>query len=225
MAGKRSWVVPSVVAVSLVIAGVVACLVVAGRSMGVYFGAFVALALVVPAATAGLDRYRWFPAHLAATSAFIIPALANIIAPAVFSGPAALIYAFALASAGATAVLVRARVSRTVAAAVAAGAAVAWLAWPVWTRGFAVDRLASIHPLLAINGNPAFEPWTQLPVMYDLAALGQDVYYTLPQTVWPAVTAHAGVAVVAWALVVVPLRRRRAAEAGTVLEPTGGSAG
>ena len=77
--------------------------------------------------------------------------------------------------------------------------ALAWLAWPIWLSGW-VDRppvvhaiawLVPAHPLLALNGLLVhLGVWGELPLMYQLTSLGQDVPYSLPGSVAACVAVH-----------------------------------
>ena len=77
--------------------------------------------------------------------------------------------------------------------------ALAWLAWPIWLSGW-VDRpsvvdaiawLVPAHPLLALNGLLVhLGVWGELPLMYQLTSLGQDVPYSLPGSVATCVAVH-----------------------------------
>jgi hypothetical protein len=75
----------------------------------------------------------------------------------------------------------------------------AWLTWPIWLSAWidspavlrAMGWLAPIHPLLAMNGLLVhLGVWGELPLMYQLTSLGQDVSYSLPPSVAPCAAAH-----------------------------------
>jgi hypothetical protein len=77
--------------------------------------------------------------------------------------------------------------------------AMAWLAWPVWLSAWvdaprvaaAMNWLVPVHPLLSMNGLLAhLGVWGELPLMYQLTSLGQDVPYHLPASVAPCAALH-----------------------------------
>jgi hypothetical protein len=106
---------------------------------------------------------------------------------------------FALALLGMLSILIKLIRSPIAAAAIVVTLALAWLTWPIWlsphlhgadSENF-VSWLVWLHPLFAINGAlPNLGTWTHQPIMYHLTNLGQDVPYTLPQSVWPCVALH-----------------------------------
>jgi hypothetical protein len=70
-----------------------------------------------------------------------------------------------------------------------------WLTCPIWlpaSTGVRIDSIISFHPLFAINGVLThLGLWTQQPIAYRyLFTLGQDVPYTLPTSILPSVTVH-----------------------------------
>ena len=65
--------------------------------------------------------------------------------------------------------------------------------------------------------------WTEQPVAYRLIALGQDVSYTLPRSIWPSVSAHAALGFTTLAVAALVDRFWRfygSAETPTVGSPT-----
>lgn len=73
-----------------------------------------------------------------------------------------------------------------------------WLGSPVWLSEALVRHpgwitpLVHTHPLLALNGQLVeLGFWTHRPLAYRVMSLGQDVPYSLPSSVWPAVGAYA----------------------------------
>ena len=100
---------------------------------------------------------------------------------------------------GATKVLVRLRLPLAIASAAVVFLALLWLAWPIWLspwlagRGTLVDWLVWPHPLFALDGalRHLGPPWTEHHFMYTrLTVLNQDVFYTLPGSVWPSALFH-----------------------------------
>jgi hypothetical protein len=92
------------------------------------------------------------------------------------------------------------RMQPTAASAAAVILSLVWLTWPVWLSSYltgpGADRVASwlirLHPLFAVNGVfPELGVWSHWPIAYrDLTTLGQDIAYTLPTSVWPAIAVH-----------------------------------
>jgi hypothetical protein len=113
-------------------------------------------------------------------------------------GAYVLLSACVAAASGVAAALARAT-GELAASAVATALSLAWLAWPIWLSG-SVDRpvvvraiawLIPVHPLLALNGLLSdLGVWGELPLMYQLTALGQDVPYSLPGSVATCVAMH-----------------------------------
>lgn len=73
----------------------------------------------------------------------------------------------------------------------------AWLTWPLWTSSFLTspaiaDWIIPPHPLFAANSllHPPFGIWTEQPFAYRLTTLNQDLPYSLPQTLLPALSTH-----------------------------------
>jgi hypothetical protein len=75
-----------------------------------------------------------------------------------------------------------------------------WMTWPVWLSPWlaqspradrAVALLAPAHPMLALNGLLIeLGVWGEQRMAYQLTVLGQDVSYSLPGRLWPAVVLH-----------------------------------
>ena len=73
---------------------------------------------------------------------------------------------------------------------------VIWLSPWLAGRGTLVDWLTWPHPLLALDGalRHLGPPWTERHFMYTrLTVLNQDVFYTLPPSIWPSALLHGGV--------------------------------
>src|SRR5262249_47041720 len=77
------------------------------------------------------------------------------------------------------------------AAAVVVALAIVWLTCPIWLPAGA-EKIVTFHPLFAINGVlKHLGMWTERPIAYRyLFALGQDVPYELPRSIWPCAGAH-----------------------------------
>lgn len=73
----------------------------------------------------------------------------------------------------------------------------AWLTAPIWL-GTHAAAIVGVHPLFTLNTvliDLGF--WTEQPMEYRyLFALGQDVPYVLPTTIWPCVITHGGIGIV-----------------------------
>jgi hypothetical protein len=74
-----------------------------------------------------------------------------------------------------------------------------------------VEWLVPAHPLLAINGVLIhFDAWDRLPLAYtQLSNLNQDVFYTLPSSILPAVLVHLLIGLFFGGLAMLIERRRR----------------
>ncbi len=104
-----------------------------------------------------------------------------------------------LAVGGMARLLRRAGLSHVGAFALAAAAALLWLASPLWLSG-TIDHpsaarlltaLPAYHPLLVLNGAlPQLGNWTEMPLMYRLGRLNQDVPYALATHPWWMLIAH-----------------------------------
>ena len=193
-------------ALSLVVTGLSAWT--AGPTLGLFIGGLFAVTILVPPLAA--SRTKSVPSAAAAllgvTLVWTLATLRGAPWGAIdLLRTTACLVAFTLAIVGLLRGLRAARVEPTVGGAVVLAAGLAWLALPVWLSPWldrlepAVDALVRAHPVLAINGAVAgLAPWTEMPVMYRLTSLGQDVPYRLPGTVWPCVAAHAVTGLVGW---------------------------
>lgn len=189
----------------------------AGHSFGFYLGPLAVAAILAPylaLMSAGALRQSPIAAigwacvgpaayGLGATLAWLIGGRGHDPAPAIAACGIVLI-TFTLALAEGTLllrVLLRSRLTAGFAAILIGGG---WLTWPIWMShavGGAfgqswVNRLTSLHPLLAMNGAlPSAGPWTQQSIAYQLTNLGQDVYYAFPSTVWSCVIFQISIAI------------------------------
>ena len=77
--------------------------------------------------------------------------------------------------------------------------ALAWLTWPIWLSAWieqpglarVMNWLVPLHPLLALNGLlPHLGVWGESPLMYQLTSLGQDIPYSLPNSIAFCAGAH-----------------------------------
>jgi hypothetical protein len=80
------------------------------------------------------------------------------------------------------------------------GLGLLWLSSPVWLSDVLVQHprwitpLVHTHPLLSLNGQLIeLGFWTHRPLAYQVLSLGQDVPYTLPPRVWPAIVGYASI--------------------------------
>lgn len=110
-----------------------------------------------------------------------------------------LLVACVLGVMGAAVALARFARTELFASAIVTVAVLAWLTWPIWLSAWidqpsvvrAMDWLVPVHPLLALNGLLAhMGVWGELPLMYQLTSLGQDVPYSLPATVATCAALH-----------------------------------
>ena len=92
------------------------------------------------------------------------------------------------------------RVGAIISAAITTVLGMCWLSWPIWLApwlsGSGGQRIASmlvaVHPLFALNGLLDLGNWSEQAIAYRLMPLNQDVAYSLPRSIWPAVIVHAG---------------------------------
>lgn len=187
---------------------------VVGPNLGAAFALVAVVTLLTPmieAPKTPSHAKSWFPsAQLAALGACCI-ALGAILSATVllyrdaidasqFLALAAVLLAVACAFAALTQLLLSVRIAPVIAGALVTLLAIAWLSWPVWLSPWLsndewASRLASIHPLIAINAAiPQYGYWFQSPLMYELTSLGQDVNVALPDGVAAAAVFHAAVA-------------------------------
>lgn len=220
---RRTAVVPLVTAFVLALLVVLACRQIAGVSLGLFFGVVGAATLIVPPLAAGKSS---------ATGWLVVPS-ANTLAAAIvwmFAPAEALTWrqwfacslvllAYAVALGGIVAFLVSLRMPLAPAAGAVTVAGLLWLTWPVWLShalltpaGDAIVAwLVPAHPLFAINGVLIhFDSWDRLPLAYTrLSNLNQDVFYTLPSSVIPAVLVHMLIGLTFGGLATFIERRRR----------------
>jgi hypothetical protein len=120
-----------------------------------------------------------------------------------FLNAAAVIPALTIGAAGITLLLVRLRANPSTAAWTVTVLLLAWLSWPVWMSPWISDHqswlpaLTMPHPLLSLDAalmRDGIKQWIEPPgLMYGppaLTALGSDVFYAPPPSVWPAVGLH-----------------------------------
>ncbi len=182
-----------------------ACCAAAGTGLGLYLGAFaVAMIIAPPIALAARDRTEAALSGLAVVSGIAIiwglAAMRSETTPAQWLAACALLAAGVAATIGVALALERLHLNPPLASAITVTLALAWLTCPIWLSAW-VDRagvadafgsIVRVHPLLALNGVVAhLGIWGEQPLMYQLTALGQDVPYRLPATIFPAAITHA----------------------------------
>ena len=188
----------------------IACYLPAGDSLGFYFGGIALAAVVIPAIA--MTQQRLVDSVLAAGGVidgvgvvWLIAAIATAATIGQWIQAYLVLLSFGLALWALT-VLLRQAIGAALAAGITVLLALAWLTWPVWLSPWIGGRigealvawLTPAHPLLAINR--VFIDtgvWAEQRVMYRISALGQDVAYALPASVWMCVLVHAGVALAA----------------------------
>jgi hypothetical protein len=169
------------------------CYAAAGDSLGFWLGPIALCALIVPPLVARQpDRLRvLFEAGAVVDGVAVVWLIVALVSPQAtrlqWLMCCLVLLAFAWALWGLTRVLRSAAVVTTI--------ALAWLTWPVWMSPWvtasAAAWLAPAHPLLAINHVMAnLGVWTQQRLMYPYTALGQDVPYAMPRSIWPCVLVH-----------------------------------
>jgi hypothetical protein len=206
---------------------VVACRQIAGVSLGLFFGAVGAAAFIVPPlAAARLPAVHWLVVPCATTLGAAVVwtfSPAETLTWRQWSACSLTLLAYATALGGIVVLATSLGVPRVPAAGTVTVVGLLWLTWPVWlahalltpTGDAIVAWLVPAHPLFAINGVLIhFDSWDRLPLAYTrLSNLNQDVSYTLPGSIRPAVVVHAlvGLGFGGLATLIEHRRRRRAA--------------
>ena len=178
----------------------VLCYLAAGLSLGLFLGPVAAASLIVPPMVAAArDRVSAIIVAGSVGDAIGIVWLFAVLSPDVsivqWLACYAILIAYVFGLAGLV-WLLRGVIGSLASVSIVTITAVAWLAWPVWTSPWLTAPVAAwlspAHPLLAINHVLLdLGVWTQQPWMYRHTALGQDVAYTLPTTIWPTLIIHA----------------------------------
>jgi hypothetical protein len=182
----------------------IACRRVAGVSLGLFFGPVAAATLFVPPLVQGDARgLRWIVIALAATFGATLAWLFTPVEALRWGQWVAcslVLLAYAISIGGIVSAAVALRAPRLLSAALVTLLGLLWLTWPVWlsralltsSGDTLVEWLVPAHPLFAINGVLVhFDSWDRLPLAYTrLSNLNQDVFYTLPGSVVPAVLVH-----------------------------------
>jgi hypothetical protein len=180
-----------------------ACYVAAGSTLPLYLGGLaLALALTPPLVLAHRERIDQL---LAAASivdgvgvAWLAAMFRSDVTFAQWLAAYVLLAACVIGVTGVALALARG-IGALFASAVTIVLALAWLTWPIWLSGWgdgapvvrAMDWLVPVHPLLALNGLFAhLGVWGELPLMYQLTSLGQDVPYSLPASVATCAAVH-----------------------------------
>lgn len=192
---------------SLLVSGAAAL--VTGPTLGLFIGGLGGLLMVVPPLASGRHPLATM---IGATSAMICVWAATAWGTGGFSlldltGPILCGLAVAAAVAGTTVALCAIGLPPAVAQQCVLVVGCVWLSWPVpltsWLHQIepAVDTMVALHPAFAINGSiESLPPWTEMPMMYRLTVLGQDVPYRMPRTVWPCVLTHTAIGLVGFGL-------------------------
>ena len=183
------------------------------RRLAVAGGAWVGIAIVCLTAVLSRDvEVLREPGH---------PAVDGLVLFTEWLAAMAVILAYALALAGLAAALRRTGLAAVGSAALTVAIASAWLTWPIWMapwlKGASGQRIVAVlvpaHPLFAINGalwERYSVPWAQHRLAYQLTNIGDDIPYTMPKNILPAVATHAGCGCILMFLAVIKPRRRPA---------------
>ena len=162
-----------------------------GDSLGAWIGSIALVTLIIPPfASSARDRWSAFFAAGAA-----IDGIALTLLTCVFAGRMTFTQFLACYAVLAAYGLALMTLARTIRMPLTIVLASAWLTWPLWLMPLITGAIAAwltpAHPLLAINHVLLDHGvWTQQRLMYQYTRLGQDVPYTLPQTIWPCVILH-----------------------------------
>lgn len=167
-----------------------------------YFSTFAILALIIPAATLSQSTLS----RQALRAAAPVDAIALLLLPAFFSNTITLsqwflfyvlLTVYAAALWGCARLLAAVRIAPPLAAALTIVISFAWLTWPLWTSALLTAPVAAWlippHPIFATNSllHPPFGIWTESPFAYRMTTLNQDIPYSLPATLLPALLIHA----------------------------------
>ena len=180
-----------------------ACYVAAGPTLGLYFGGL-ALAITLTPPFAVMHRA---PIERVLAVASLIDGVGVVWLIAMFRSDVTfgqwlaayvLLAACTIAAAGLTVALARA-IGALFASGLTTVIVLAWLTWPVWLSAWIeqpgvvrmIGWLVPLHPLLALNGLLVnLGVWGESPLMYQLTSLGQDVPYSLPNSIAMCAAAH-----------------------------------
>ena len=196
----RPLLKPAITGVIFSVIATAWCALAAGQGLSLFFGAVLLSAFYVPALTlAETPEVRWIP-PLSIGAGIILCWTVSLHIADVTVGELfrcsliCLVFTFALA--GLASLLARIRLAPPAAAFTVTLIALLWLTWPVWlSHGLTqarVDALTYAHPLLAINGVLRhLGAWDRATLAYQrLTILNQDIPYSLPHTILPALLVH-----------------------------------
>ena len=170
-------------------------------TLPLYFCPFAIITLILPATT--LSQSTLFRQALCAAAP--VDAIALLTLPALFSATISptqwilyylLLTIYAATLWGIVRLFISLRLSPPLAAATTILLSFAWLTWPLWTSAFItapiITWLIPPHPIFATNSllHPPFGIWTESPFPYRLTTLNQDLPYSLPATILPALITH-----------------------------------
>ncbi len=191
----------------ILVAGLLAtiCLIQTGASLGTFICGLVIVAAMVPAIS--LAHRTWTVRLIACSSVtdtigitWLVIVFISPVTVWQWLGAYIAMLSFAMSLAGMAWMLASFRIDRFIAATITSIVGFAWLSWPIWLsahlEGDWGTRLAGwlvfAHPVFSINAllSPPLEVWTQMPMMYRLTALGQDIAYQLPGGVGWCIAIH-----------------------------------
>ena len=191
-------------------AGIVA-IVVAGPTLGAFFGATVLAALLVPGIALSATR----PSAVLMRAGGLADGVGLVWLWLIFAagiglwqwvGAYVLLVALLSLLVGMAWAMRRLGASAGVSAGMSALLGALWLSCPVWlfhhlthmgADGW-VRGIVAIHPLFALNGLLDLGNWTEMGRAYHLLQLNQDVPIALPATIWASVAVHGVVGVALW---------------------------
>jgi hypothetical protein len=196
----RPYLQPALTGFVFALAATAWCAWTAGAGLPLFFGAILLAALYVPALTlAEPPDTRWLPPLTSAAGIITVWTFSLASADtSVFEllRCALLCITFLLAVGGLSSLLTKTRLAPAPSAAAVTLLALLWLTWPVWLSHALtqsrVNALSVAHPLLALNGVLRhLGAWDRAPLAYQrLTILNQDIPYTLPRSILPAVLLH-----------------------------------
>lgn len=200
--GKSLRQATELMAVTLVLGALLALA--TGFTLGLFLGGILLGVLLIPyvsSAAASLDQ-RLLKAGAVADAIGIIWMIAVIYDSQLtlkhWLAAYAMLLAVATLELGLMALLQRLRLGVISAAGGTVLIMVLWMGSPFWllhhlqTPGLLpwMYRLIAVHPLLALNGSIPVQIWSEATIAYQWLNLNQDVVYSLPATVIPAILTH-----------------------------------
>ena len=179
----------------------------AGSSMGLFIGSFLLLSLCCPGLIAAEKNWRNILCAavglVAGTSAiWIIASMRSGIPAGMIFRCVLILASFVMAMTGIVTFCKR-LIGPIAAGAITTVLLLAWISWPIWlspalhsSHGEEIASwLVPAHPIFVCNGVliEIFDNWAQQPMSYNLTNLGDDIFFTVPKTIWKCLILHGGI--------------------------------